>query len=159
MYYVGFIEEWRFSTRPLVRPDCFCWISARTVPCMPGAFPEEADDAVFPPRETVGWRLFDAKSDGRAGSIVDMLLWTGALLSTRADQVAVGSAKAIIRSHHNGLKPSHFHGRNDRPYVELRRGQDSDEVLFVFYRVATHTGHCHPPPARIVCAQTALTST
>jgi hypothetical protein len=48
MSYVVFIEEWRFSTRPLVRPDCFCWISARTVPCMPGAFPEEADDAVFP---------------------------------------------------------------------------------------------------------------
>jgi hypothetical protein len=46
---------------------------------MPGAFPEEVDDAVFPPRETVGWRLFDAKPGGRAGFIV-----------------AVGSAKAII---------------------------------------------------------------
>jgi hypothetical protein len=77
--YVGFVEECRFSTRLLVRPDCFCWISARTVPRMPGAFPEEVDDAVFPPRETVGWRLFDAKPGGRAGFIV-----------------AVGSAKAII---------------------------------------------------------------
>jgi hypothetical protein len=44
----------------------------------------------------VGWRLFDAKPDGRVGYIIDMLLWTGASLATRADQVAVGSAKAII---------------------------------------------------------------
>jgi hypothetical protein len=63
---------------------------------MPGAFPEEAGDAVFPLRETVSWRLFNAKPDGRAGYIIDMLLWTGALLSTCEGQVAVGSAKAII---------------------------------------------------------------
>jgi hypothetical protein len=39
--------------------------------------------------------MFDAKPNGRAGSIIDMLLWTEDLLTTRVDQVAVGSAKAI----------------------------------------------------------------